>query len=506
MLKPPRSKKFFAELERQGKNNVQVWRGWAHEDEVVSQWGVKDGKIHQTIDIPGPKGRKGTKAFIPADQAAFDQLVRDIKKKAQHGYELVKRPTRGPLADALLKELVGVIKATEIDFQGALPPNVSFSKPVNSVTPQKLMKLAARASQGVGGPPLAYTIKRNGMCYIVSKDEQGRVWIQSRGKLLVENEKFPHLVPEFDVLLPEKSIALCEFYVNNGKSKNDFKAMQQISNSLVARALAMQEELGQVQAYVFRMPFWRGKNLEEAQPCTVWLQLLDALIDGWYAHDPPPGQDNGEDQVGTAHLEHTHSLEIFDLSYDEAIEEIDLEGYEGWVVYDCWNSLGEKHISFLGQPDRPDVCWKVKRSLEDDFIALWDPLGDGEHCTSKCRVPDQKSLATQRHTGKCCVCGKKLKPNGSWGTGKNKERVGTLSLYQIGSDGVKRYVCEVSSGLTDELRQQIADEGYCIETAIVGYQDRSYITQGADSNALTHPKVLGFRNDKDLKDCVNEEI
>lgn len=506
MLKPPRSKKFYVCMEREG-TKIQMWRGWVDGDQVVSQWGIKDGKIQETIDIPGSKGRKGTKAFITPEDSALNDLVRDVKKKAQKGYEIVTHPSRGPFADMLAEELGDVTKATEITFDGPLPNNVAFSKPQNSVEAKKLMKLAARerGSEGVGGPPVIYSIKKNGMCYIVSKDREGRVWIQSRGKLIVENDKYPHLVTDFENFLPECSIVLCEFIVGRGDEKADFKNMQKIANSLVDRAKEMQEELGWVEAYIFRVPFWRGENMEAERPCSVWLELLNQLIDGWYAYEAPPGQVE-EDQIGTAQLEFIHSLAISDDSYEEAVEEMKRFGYEGWVAYDCWGSLGAKHISFLGQPDRPNVCWKVKPKFEDDFIAMWDPKGPGEHCTSKCRIPDLKAQQKQSHSGKCCVCGKKLKPNGTFGTGKNKERVGTLSLYQYGSDGIKRYICEVSSGLSDEQKQAIADEGFIIDVAMVEYQDRGYISQGSDSNALTHPAVIQFRQDKDLNECVNEEI
>jgi hypothetical protein len=506
VLKPPRSKKFFCELEREGKNNVQMWRGWADGDQVVCQWGMKDGKLQETIDIPGSKGRKGTKAYISPEQSAIDQLVRDVKKKSQKGYEIVRGPSRGPFADALAVELGGVTKATEIDFDGPLPNNIAFSKPQNSVDHKKLMKLEARRTEGFGGPPVVYTVKKNGMCYIVTKDLNDKVWIQSRGKLIVENDKFPHLITDFYEFLPPCSIALCEFVVGKGSSKQDFKAMQQIANSLPGRALKMQEELGLVEAYLFRMPFWAGEDIELDRICSYWLELLNKLIDGWHMDLAPTRFDHGDHQPGTADMDYINGLAISDDSYEEAVEEMRRFGYEGWVAYDCWNTLGKKHLSFLGQPDRPNVCWKVKPKFEDDFIALWDPTGDGEHCTSKCHLPDLKAAQQQTRTGKCPVCGKKLKPNGTWGTGKNKERVGTLSLYQYDRNGVKQYICEVSSGLTDEQKQDIADEGFCVETAVIEYQDRSYIAQGADSNALTHPTVQGFREDKELNECINKEL
>jgi|GEM_PF-4937364 len=503
MLKPPRSKKLFVELEREGKNNTQMWRGWVDGNKVISQWGMKDGKIQQTIDVPGSKGKKDTKAYIDPEQAAFDQLVRDTKKKVQKGYEITVCPSRGSFANILAEEISDVVQATEITFDGPLSHNIAFSKPINSVEPKKLMKLSARSdSKGIGGPPLAWTVKKNGMCYIVSKDKQGRVWIQSRGKLIVENKKFLHLETQFDDFLPPESILLCEFYMGEGKAKADFKLMQQISNSLEERAVRLQDELGYAHAYVFRVPFWCGENMEKDHACTRWLGFLDKMLDGWHDDSRPIDKH----QPGLTEFSYIHGLAISEATYESAIEEMNEFGYEGYVVYDCWGSLGEKHLSFLGQPDRPNVCWKVKRALEDDFVALWDPNGRPEHCTSKCRIPNREAEDKQEETGKCCVCGKKLKPNGTWGTGKNKKRVGTLSLYQFGSDGVLRYICEVSSGLTDADKQDIADEGEFFGVVQVGYQDRGFITLGDDSNALTHPKVLEFRGDKEPGECKNKDV
>jgi len=494
--RPNRSLTTFVEMRREGKQNTQVWLAWSDGEEVVSQWGILDGQMQETVDIPGAKGKEGTQAWVDPRQAAFDQLVRDIRTKAQKGYEIVS-VLRGNLKAILEGELADVTRADNIFFDGPLPNNIAFSKPQNSIEPKKLMKLAARPTEGHGGPPLVWSVKKNGMCYIVSKDKHDKVWIQSRGKLIVENDKFPHLVEEFEAFLPPMSILLCELYVKEGKSKDDFRGMQQISNSLVPRALEMQKKLGLVHAYVFRVPFWKGANMEENSACTVWLEFLQNLIDGWENEKGPP-------QLGFADTEFIHGLIITDDSYEDALKEMVEEGYEGYVVYDCWGSLGEKHLSFLGQPDRPNVCWKVKQALEDDFIAVWDPDGDLAHCTSKCHV-DLTPVRTGK-TDVCPGCGKKLTTDGTWGTGKNKKRVGSMSLYQYDKNGGLIYICEFASGLTDEDKQEIADMGSCEMIAQIGYQDRSFISQGADSNALTHPKLLSWRDDKDPKECTNQEL
>jgi len=495
MRKTPRSKKTYCSMQREAKKNTQVWAGWVDGDEVITQWGVLDGKIQETVDIPGEKGKKGTKAWISPERSALEQLVRDVKKKAQAGYEIIVKPSKGKFATMLEEELGGVTRSQQISFDGPLPNNVAFSKPVNSIKEEKLRKLESRKSgRSVGGPPLAWTVKKNGMCFVVSKDRDGSVWIQSRGKMKVENDKFPHLVEEFEALLPAETILLCEFYIGEGKTKEEFKAMQQIANSLPERAIEMQRKLGLVHAYVFRMPFWEGDNLEKDHSCSFWLDWLMELVDGWGGH------------TGLHLCKFVHGPDIAAEPYDDMISEMRKYGYEGWVVYDCWGSLGEKHLSFLGQPDRPNVCWKVKNALEDDFIGIWEPDGMREHCTTKCHVPDHGALQKQTSSGKCAVCGKRLKTNGAYGTGKNMKRVGSISLYQYDKDGVKHYIGEVSGGLTDAQRKRIADEGMWIGVLQVGYQDRSYISKGQDSNALTFPKVLSFRRNKDLNECINEEL
>lgn len=484
---------------RQGKKNTQVWRAWVDRDEVVTQWGVLDGKMQETVDIPGPKGKPGTRAFITPEQAARDQVIRGTTIKAKRGYVLDNEVT-GTIKEKLSEELEGVRRGDGIDFDGPLPQNVSFSKPVNSIPRERVEKNDRAEAKALGGPFYAWTEKMNGMCHVVSKDKKGKVWIQQRGKLRVENDKYPHLWEEFDALLPPESIVLCEFYLGEGKSSKDFTKMQSVANSLPERAKKLQKK-EKVRAYVFRVPAWKGAMGEATTLTGIWLNFLTDLNEGWEDPAEPDGF-----QLGFMDLDYVTGVRQRMMTYEKAMQLCEDYGLEGWVIYQRDKSLGKKAVSFLGQPDRPAVCWKVKPIKEDDFVGIWDPDGEREHCSPKCRVPDAKSQQEQVRTGKCCVCGKKLQSNGSYGTGKNMKRVGSISLYQFGEDQVKRYVCEVGSGLTDKQKQQIADDGMFVEVLQIGYQDRKYITRGDDSNALTFPKVMRIRKSKKLRECKDKEI
>jgi hypothetical protein len=491
----------FVRMVREGKKHTQVWQAWVDGEKVITQWGVLGGKIQETVDIPGPKGKPDTKAFVNSKQAARNQIIRDVVLKAQRGYKL-ENEVDGEIKEQLNKELSDVTCNNKITFDGPLPQNISFSKPVNSIPAERIIKNEKKKAENIGGSYYDWTVKINGMCHLVTKDAHGTVWIQQRGKLNIENTKYPHLIEEFEALLPPKSIMLCELYIGRGYTAEDFSNMQSIANSLPERAIKMQKKLGLVKAYIFRIPAWKGVMDEDTTLNAIWLSRILRLNNGKKDPEMPYGV-----QLGFSDTDFIRPIIRYtNITYKKALELCREEGFEGWVIYKRDQPLGDKSISFLGNPDRPPVCWKVKPNKEDDFVAIWDPNGIGEHCSTKCRIPDLKNQLEQTRTGKCCICGKRLQSNGSYGTGKNMKSVGSISLYQYGNDGIKRYICEVGSGLTDRQKRKIASEKIFIGVLEIGYQDRKFITRGQDTNALIFPKVLRIRRDKELNECIHNEV
>lgn len=439
-----------------GRNGTRYWKVWFEAapgkppEEVFTEWGaVVDGKrnMHgRTSDKPGPKGKRGTKAFVNAvDNAAF-HMDRMIRKKMEEGYVEVGLDGRSLVGGTI------EVPPTEIDFTKPLPKNLCFSKPKNDVAEKYIRELEAKGR-------LLYTRKVNGMMVIAYRDADGDVSLYSR-RIDDLTEHFPNLVKAInDLSVPPKSILLFEAFMGEGKTHDDLLSVQAIMRSKPQRAVDMQKNRGWVKFYIIRLPVWKGVYVEKTKTTGALIEALETLFtDRFLDYD---------DKVYGKTL---YPIEPFEGSYDEAMALAERENYEGWVVYDKEGCLGEYSFGFHGKPDRPKCCFKAKADAEDDFVCYWDP--------------DNKL--------------------GSWGTGKNQGKVGTLSLFQYGPKG-KVYICEVGSGLTDEDRERLTHETFP-KIAIVKFQSRSFVSKGADSNALFLPRIVGFRQDKGSPECWHDDL
>lgn len=445
-----------------GRTGERYWQVWLESRQanspleyVCSAWGAinEDGTRNEhgnTKDRPGPKGKKGTKAHQTAADNAVFNMDRAIRKKIEEGYHEVGldgRPLVGGSAD-------------EIDHEKELPKNLCFSKPKNTMPESKIAKLEA-------ADDLIFTRKVNGAMVILHVDAHEVPTIYSRRMDHLTNH-FPHLVQAaHDLKIPAESILLFEAFVGEGNTQEEFQEAQGIMRSNPDRAIKLQEKNRWMSFCLLRIPVWKGSFLEqindnETQLFTIENVFSDRFLE--YDHE-------------TAGL-FLYTLEIFEGTVDEAMAHAKEHGYEGWVCYQRSEKLGAYSFSFHGKPDRPSSCFKLKPWLEDDFIAYWDPDERFSH-------------------GK----------QGSWGTGKNSKRVGTLSLYQHGPNGQGEvYVCEVGSGLSDEERRELTNPHRYPIVVEVKYQDRSYVSEGAKTNALTFPSVVKIREDKDPKECVNGRL
>lgn len=459
--------------QKQGRAGERYWRIEVKGDKVLTEWGaIKNGehsKHGATGDIPGPKGKEGTKGYYTAEANAKFNADRLIRKKKEEGY-------------VELGDEAGV--ASKIDFGKPLPKNLAFSKPKNSMDTARMVKLADK--EGV-----VFTRKVNGMAAIVYVNKDGDITIYSR-RMEDVTEKFPHIVKEINALgVPSKTILLAEAFMGKGNDKDDFNMMQQIMNAKPDHALAVQKKLGKAHFYVYRAPFWMGQNLEDEMNNCEYLELLEYLF-----------HDHRYD------MQYIHHLEVFWGEVEDAKKIALKKGYEGWVAYQTTGELKGRGFSFHGKPDRPSCVWKVKYHSEDDFCARWDPkrtMGGG-HCKNGCQCADSKQVQKSVTTGKCAVCGGKMVGDGTFGSGKHTGQVGTFSLYQYTPKGVPVYICEVGTGLSDEQKEQLADVVHYPLCVRIIYDDRRYRAKGDDSNALQFPRVDEIREDKEPSECVNPEL
>lgn len=463
------------------------------QDTVWSAWGgIVDSKHKQhgqTEDTPGPKGKKDTKAFVNAVDNAKFHMERAIRKKTEEGYQEVGldgRPLLGGSAD-------------EIEWGKPLPKNLCFSKPKNKVSDKFIERHEAKGD-------VIYTKKMNGMLVVSEVDDNHTVRLYSR-RMDDLTGHFPHLLDALEALkFPSRSILLWEAFLGSGDTMEEFFNVQSVMRSKVGRALTLQDERGFLKFCLLRVPFWQGKHIEGELTFGQLLELMENTFSDMFMEYRGP--------VGRI----LYTMEVFNGTRAEAVQEALDKGYEGWVAYVRGGSFIEtkkvkgevtinKSYSFHGKPDRPLACFKVKPGFEDDFICFWDPSGEfGKHCKKGCQYDNLKQTQQARHNTKCPKCGGRMVGDGTKGTGKHSKGVGTLSLYQVARGGVQVYICEVGTGMSDEEKADLADPDLYPMVAEVKYNDRTYMSRGAKSNALTHPSVVRFREDKELGECTNDEL
>ena len=443
----------------QTRGRTRFWMIDVKDNTVSTIWGdiTEDGSRNQhgeTADTKECKGKVGTKAFVTAADNAQFHYSRLIKKKMDEGYVEVGLDGR-----PLLGEVENVI-----DHVRSLPKNLCFSKPKNGVKEDAINQLDFEMRS-------IYTRKVNGMMIVAHVMEDGTAELYSR-RMDIMTEHFPHLVDALGpdgLNIPPKTIMLFEGFLGQGSTKRELIQVQSVMRSLTDRAIALQKESGQwVKFCLLRLPFLRGEHLEGKMTMGKLINAMENdLAEKFIQYRDP----NVKGQF-------LFTMDVFTGTAAEAQLLTTRYGYEGWVGYDKELILGDKSYSFTGKPDRSNGCFKLKPDEEDDFIAYWNP-----------------DKAT------------KDRPMGSWGSGKNQERVGTLSLYQIGASGTEVYICEVGNGISDKARGELCEDTNLFPITVqVKFEERFYISQGDKTNALHLPRVLMIRADKAPSECVNSDL
>lgn len=443
-----------------GRGAERYWMVDVRGIKVTSQWGAINNGVHKehgnTADVPGHKGKPGTKSFVTAEDNAVELHDRMIRKKLEEGYVEVGMDG---------KPLIGG-SADEIDHKKSLPKNLCFSKPKNGVTEKRIMKLDADKN-------LIYTRKMNGMMVVAHIMSDRNVKLYSRRMDDLTNH-FPHLVRALypgGLNIPPCTILLFEAFMGEGNSKRDLLLCSSVMRSKPDRALEQQEKLGWMKFYLFRMPILYNQHMEAKYNNEACIDALRKTFEKMF-------ESYRDDKNSPVKGQFLFALDVHPgLKMESALEIAKKNNWEGWVLYEKDACLGDKSYSFHGKPDRPNSCFKLKPSQEDDFIAYWNP--------------DK---------------GTKERPLGTWGSGKNMGKVGTLSLYQLNADGEEVYICEVGSGLTDDLRDKMANKWKWPCVVQVEFEERFYISSGDKTNALQLPRIVAIRKDKEPSECVDDAL
>jgi len=410
----------------------------------------------QEASETAPVVNAGKKNEVTAEANALALGKRKIELKYREGYREVQ-----PGTDTLLD----AVEKPAIDFSKLLPQSLSFYKPLNSAGAGLLKK----AEKGDAW----YTRKVNGLMHVIVSDEREGIQIYSRRMLcqhddevttsITWNHRYPFIMQSAALLMPPRSILLGELVVLDQHGVEDFKAVQSISKSLCGESqqkqVALKEQGKDTVFVVWDIAFWNGEDFVSKQPVRARLDLIHeldyGLVGGHIRPVPVFNKDNFKDA-------------------DAAVEHAKKEGWEGFVLVDPDGVYGDKAFNFKGKPDRPgSFCAKLKPNFEDDFIAMWDP---------------EKGLGEQ----------------------SNKARYGEgikcVALHQYNSKGELIFISNVSSGMTEKMKTEMADPKLWPRVWKVEYKERTYISEGDDTNALTFAAFIEERKDKKPEECINPSL
>jgi predicted DNA-binding WGR domain protein len=450
--------------------NSRYWSIEVMDATVTTSHGTVTGaKVTQSETFKGKNVGKANEIAPALD--ALNRAKVAILKKWREGYQ--EHLDLGKSDDAPFWHCIEPERAPEaIDFDN-LPQSLCFYKPDNTISPPLQKKLVEGKAW--------YTRKRNGMAMIVAKGPTGKVQIYSRRMFKSPdkepdktwNDRFPHLVSEAAEMMPLNSIILGEL-VADDHGKDDFTFAQSLVKATTHDAIQMQigpapadsRTLRLAKFYIWDIAFWNGENLFQYKTAIRFQRIVNEtgktehfLPITWYTnvHFPTP---------------------------EYAVEKAKLHGWEGFVVVDPDAKYGAKGYNFKGKPDRPrSDCGKLKPRYEDDFVVEFDPdIGIGEWSTKD-----------------------------KFATGE-KRGIKNVILYQYDKNGEKIHICELSGGMTTEMKRDLADPRLFPQVWQVSYSDRRYRSEGDDSNAMDFAAYERTRwtkkekGDKLPHECVNPRL
>ena len=453
----------FHNAARTGK--TRVWRIAVEGDQVLTEFGDLDGKLQQVSDTAKPKN-EGRSNFISGEQAAIQQMERQVLLKERTGY----------------REIGGagttVRQANEISWDQPLPHNLSFYKPENALS-ARLLKMLEKDEAWLSR-------KRDGEMMVIVKGPDGLVDIYSR-KMLLSHDKeqdtdwtwshrFAHIAEEAEENddIPNCSILLGD--IVGGPKKENRWYVGSVMKSLTPRAIELQAKQGELYYYCWDIAFWGGEDLVSTTAVCERYRIIDEVFKDTKYILPVVFYMSG-DIARTYSAEKVQGYASYNKDMGHAWNAacayaLDFD-WEGFVVVDPQGEYGDKAYNFRGKTDRPGhSCGKLKPEYELDAVLLWDPEnGVGEY-----------------------------------GTGKHQGKVGSVALYQYDGEGNLVYLCDCGGGFDDGFRDQYSDPRKYPLAAEIKYTNRAFISEGDKTNALQFPRFVRVRHDKELEECVEERL
>ena len=349
--------------------------------------------------------------------------------------------------------------------------------------------------------------KKDGCFYQLEKIDNDHIYLFSRtkskktGELAEKGGNVPHIIKWAREYLPDDTVLLGEIYIPGGHS-NDVTS---IMGCLPKNAIARQEASDWVHYYVFDCIYYAGNNLcnntfETRVGHYLEYMLYDAFEAGNYIGGYQPVNEYIE-MATTYTLGENINIGIGCKSFQEKLSEIFATGGEGAVF---------KRLDSIYEPDkRPMTCFKMKEHVDSvDLVVmeLLDPVREytGKEIETWPYWEIWEEVAEDKWQWvKANYC--HGKPD-NWAVPVTKPYFyDWYNAIRLGAykDGKLVEVGRVASGLTDEMREDMAEhqENYLGKVVQI-----SCMSLNKKDHTIRHPVFECMRPDKDENDCLLDEI
>ena len=347
--------------------------------------------------------------------------------------------------------------------------------------------------------------KKDGCFYQLEKIDNDHIYLFSRtkskktGELAEKSGNVPHIIEWARNYLPNDTVLLGEIYIPGGHS-NDVTS---IMGCLPKNAIARQEASDWVHYYVFDCIYYNGNNLcdntlETRVGHYLEYMLYDCFELGNYIGGYYPACKYVE-MATTYTLGENINIGIGCTSFQEKLNEIFAAGGEGAVF---------KRFDGIYEPDkRPMTCFKMKEHVDSVDLIVMELLDPVREYTGKeldtwpywYNTEYKEELYAAQGAIKHMIESDKYYPITKhfffgW---KNALKVGAYK------DGKLIEVGRVASGLTDEMREDMAahPENYLNKVVQI-----SCMSLNKKDYTVRHPVFECMRPDKDINDCLLDEI
>ena len=339
--------------------------------------------------------------------------------------------------------------------------------------------------------------KKDGSFYQLEKTDAGDVYMFGRtvskktGEYTEKSDNFPHIKTWAEEYLPNGTILIGEIYIPGGKSNDVTKISGCLPANAYKRQFESSEYGGPVHYYIFDCIRYEKINYIEAPTIVRYNQLYNL-------------------EEALSYSEYVEVAKNYYDNFEQHLKDIFATGGEGMVFKkkDCPYRVGKRTTT--------SQMFKYKEHLDSiDLICmeLLDPIKEytGKELDSWRYWESSKYPPGENHADMCGINVSdiaeeyKNNPNCGYYPVTKPYYYGWKNAMRLGAykGACLVEVCRVASGLTDEIREDMANNPENYLDKVIEIECMSI---NKKDGTVRHPVFKRVREDKGFQDCLYDEI